>query len=503
MKNNTDSEMDISSILTFSVGIPLASFAVVANVVTCVIISSRKYLRTPTNIFILNMCIFDCVLAAVFTPARFRASYVTDSVTAENVCKTFAFVPIFCIVGSIFTLTTISYERLRHTVYPFDKKMTMTTASKVVIAIWIAALGISVPRIYVYTYDEVMTITENRTLNRGMYCKATTAAMLFPVVYASVLCVTGFLMPLIIIIVNYCRIIRALRVNRRRVSDQTSKQHAAKDKRTSIISLVGHKSEAVEKMLITVTVMFVFLYTPFFVFTIFEDVLGWCGQDTQSDLMVTFKDFLALLSTVYNPPIYYWGNSNFRRGYKEVLGTNRYRCKCIICCYCCCCCCIKLKRGPKDRTPIHKINIIHGQNRARVGFNIPGEVHPEKLRTPRLGLDLDNHEQRTHVTEAEPTDVHHVTCTINRDEQMIQSVVRTIEHSSVADTNDKLDQELLKLIRAGDLQAYLEKRNRTDTVLGQALCRQRKNSHDTMANVEDNVCGDSHNFDKQNSSACP
>ncbi|XP_070574809.1 neuropeptide Y receptor type 1-like [Ptychodera flava] len=455
-------EMDVSAIITISVGIPLALFAIIANILTCVIISSRKYLRTPTNIFILNMCIFDCVLAAVFTPARFQASYLIESVIGNNICKTFAFVPMFCIVGSIFTLTTISYERLRHTVYPFNKKMTMSTATKVVMAIWIFALGISLPRIYEYAYDDVSaTIADNVTYFHGMLCTATTATVLFRVAYASSLCILGFVLPLIVITVNYFRIIRALRINRRRVSDQTSKQQAANNKRTSIISLVGHKSEAVEKMLITVTTIFVLLYTPFFIFTIFEDVFGWRGQTAKSALMMTLKDFLALLTTVYNPPVYYWGNSNFRRGYKEVLGTNKYRCKCYICCYCCCYCCIQTKKSVRDRTPIHKINIIHDQNRIKVGFNIQGgAADGKKNRRPRVVLDVDNHEQRTHVTEAEPTDVHHVTCTINKDEPGPRDLsgAKTIEQT--ADTNDKLDQELLKLIRAGDLQAYLEKRFR-------------------------------------------
>lgn len=141
-------------------------------------------------------------------------------------------------------MVAIAIDRTREIIY--GKKLTLQEARKIIFGIWLWSIATSSPQIYEYSayvkYDEEYNITS---------CGSHDIVENFETIYASVVIVISYVIPLVLITINYARIIIFV--------------WKAGNTLAAIESQVLKKRMRIVRLLITVTVVFVLLWSPYFV----------------------------------------------------------------------------------------------------------------------------------------------------------------------------------------------------------------------------------------------
>lgn len=101
--------------------------------------SSAKGLRTPSNMFVVNLAICDFMMmlkAPIFIYNSFNRGFATGHLG----CQIFAFMGSLSGIGAGATNACIAYDRYTTIAKPFDGKMTSTKALVMIIAVWMYTL---------------------------------------------------------------------------------------------------------------------------------------------------------------------------------------------------------------------------------------------------------------------------------------------------------------------------------------------------------------------------
>ncbi|XP_046993601.1 opsin, ultraviolet-sensitive [Schistocerca americana] len=127
-----------SPLLNYVLGLLYIMFMLVAllgNGLVIWIFSSAKSLRTPSNMFVVNLAICD-FLMMLKTPIFIYNSFNTGYALGHLGCQVFAFIGSISGIGAATTNAAIAYDRYRVIARPFDGKLTTGTAVLFVLLIW-------------------------------------------------------------------------------------------------------------------------------------------------------------------------------------------------------------------------------------------------------------------------------------------------------------------------------------------------------------------------------
>lgn len=113
--------------------------ALVGNGLVIWVFSSAKSLRTPSNVFVINLAIYDFIMM-LKTPIFIYNSFNLGFALGQFGCQIFAFVGSVSGIGSAATNACIAYDRYRVIARPFDSKMTIKSATFLVLLVWLWAL---------------------------------------------------------------------------------------------------------------------------------------------------------------------------------------------------------------------------------------------------------------------------------------------------------------------------------------------------------------------------
>ncbi|CAH1779377.1 unnamed protein product [Owenia fusiformis] len=225
----------IPAIWHYAVGIFITIVGITGmtgNFLVIYMFSSVKALRTPQNMLLINLAISDFTFSAVngfplLTISSFNQRWMWGNAT----CKFYAFIGAVFGFMSIDTLAVISYQRYKVIKRPMEAvvKMTHKRTAVWILAIWIWAVGWSLPPFFGWgdyipegfqtscTFDYLTLNINNITFNLTMY-------------------MIHFVLPVGFITYNYVGIVRAVLKQKRILKDQASKMKAkmtSADKRFS------------------------------------------------------------------------------------------------------------------------------------------------------------------------------------------------------------------------------------------------------------------------------
>ncbi len=133
----------------------LIVIALFGNLLIIAVIFFNKFLRKPTNYYILNLAI--CDLAIVFTSmwVQIVIGLNENWVLGEYFCKLNSYMQMVSVIASVLTLSAIAYDRYLGIVHPFKSRYSSTNQCYVIITfIWIFAGVISIPTYIYRTYRE-------------------------------------------------------------------------------------------------------------------------------------------------------------------------------------------------------------------------------------------------------------------------------------------------------------------------------------------------------------
>lgn len=281
----------------------LVLLSLTANGIVIYVVSRTKKLRTPTNLFILNVAVAD-FLTSCYTP---WAVLISDSFQnwqlGPVLCRADGFLEITCLLASVFSLTVISFDRLLGIVYPFHRRLDKMTARIIILAVWMAAMGIATPFIFFRTYKvrqwadytEIFCSEDSRQVN----------------IYWIVILSVMVWLPLSAMSIAYTFIIMKL--------DRYKKLVA----RIENFKQVHHRRRVI-RMLYIILIVFFICWLPFQILVFYRSALK--SIDASSNIQPIPKSYkvfffaahyIAFCSCLVNPIVYSLTNQKFRRAFLE------------------------------------------------------------------------------------------------------------------------------------------------------------------------------------------
>lgn len=169
-------------------------FAVAGNILVILSVVCNKHLRTPTNYFIVNLAIADLLLGTTVLPVSATLEILGYWVFGRIFCDVWAAVDVLCCTASIMSLCVISIDRYIGVSHPlqYPNIVTGRRALLAMLGVWVLSLVISIGPLLGWKEPPspdhtVCVITEEPF-------------------YALFSSLGSFYIPLIVILVMYCRV---------------------------------------------------------------------------------------------------------------------------------------------------------------------------------------------------------------------------------------------------------------------------------------------------------
>ncbi|XP_063435142.1 somatostatin receptor type 4-like [Mytilus trossulus] len=275
--------------------IMIAAFT--GNIMVIVAVYRRKKMRNVTNFFISNLAVADLLFAS-WIPFIATTRVTRDWIFGDEICKLVTFMQFLSGISSILTMMLISIERYTCIMYSPNRKMTVKISLFCIVLVWILSACFPIPVAFAQSKMSTTIKGASKTFcgivwPRGFHIDAYLASM----------GVLFFLIPLLVITMNYYKIYRLVKR-----SATAACQHRSESSSRKQIRLV--------KMFAAIVCVFVIMWLPFFVLSFLAVNYN---QITSSQFTVTI--IIALLNTCQNPIIYGYFNLKFRKEFKDM-------CKC-------------------------------------------------------------------------------------------------------------------------------------------------------------------------------
>ncbi|XP_078578843.1 neuropeptide FF receptor 2-like [Branchiostoma floridae x Branchiostoma japonicum] len=287
---------------------------IIGNSVVCVVIIRTARLRTVTNYFILNLAVSDLLVGIFCLPFTLAYHIFNDFQFDDAMCKLTPFVQGVSVAASVFTFLMIAFDRYKAIVFPTEPRMTLKAMRKTLVGVWICALAISTPQIFVNNIEVYREGSESLHV-----CYEQWPDVVYKQTYTVMLLAVVYIVPLLSVLYLYGRIFHRMMF---KPGPRTGGNLAAN--RNKCTGAVSKKRVRVIKMLITVVVLFAMSWLPLYTVWMLLD-FGNLPKETDAFIHVNvfpFVHWFALSNSCVNPIVYGLFNSNIRKHIRSALSLK-------------------------------------------------------------------------------------------------------------------------------------------------------------------------------------
>ncbi|XP_037296583.1 tachykinin-like peptides receptor 99D isoform X1 [Manduca sexta] len=280
--------------------------ATVGNLVVIWIVLANKRMRSVTNYFLVNLSVADAMVSTLNVTFNFTYMLNSDWPFGHFYCKFCQFIAVLSISASVFTLLAISVDRYVAIMSPLRPRLGKRATLGITAAIWAWSSIISSPNlIYFTTETDFLPDGNVRRVCFSEWPDGITTRSHMEYVYNVMFMVLTYFMPIMAMTYAYSRVGVEL-WGSQSIGECTQRQ----------LDNVKSKRRVV-KMMIVVVVIFAVCWLPFHVYFVvtsyYPDVVNY--PHIQEIYLGIY--WLAMSNSMYNPIIYCWMNSKFRRGFKQ------------------------------------------------------------------------------------------------------------------------------------------------------------------------------------------
>ncbi|XP_033209505.1 rhodopsin-like isoform X2 [Belonocnema kinseyi] len=278
-------------ILGFVIGC-LGLISVCGNGMVVFIFTTTKSLRTPSNLFVVNLAFSDFCMMFFMSPPMVINCYYETWVLGPFMCEIYAMLGSLFGCGSIWTMCMIAFDRYNVIVKGLaGKPLTISGAILRIVGLWVWAVIWTIAPMLGwnrYVPEGNMTACGTDYLSKDWFSRS----------YIIVYSIFVYFMPLFLIIYSYYFIIAAVTAHEKAMREQAKKMNVA-----SLRSSDNQNTSAEHKLakiaLMTISLWFM-AWTPYLVINyagIFETV-------KLSPLFTIWGSVFAKANAVYNPIVY-------------------------------------------------------------------------------------------------------------------------------------------------------------------------------------------------------
>lgn len=290
----------------------------VGNSLVVIVIIGVKGMRTPPNLFILNLALCDLITPVVGIPLDLAIEELDHKWPfGKAMCKILSpFVTMFSTSSSL-TLAAISLDRYRALARPLVERVSSATVVMFALAIHIFSLSLCVPYFIVLGYDDSEKSCKEHWSSVGHSQAYTIALFLFQ-----------FALPLITMSMAYLLIYRSLRSNTLRLFSRMSMRKQRSRTRTlSKMSTLSKESAELKlrreqnihlaRMFVIVVMIFAIGKSPNQFFWLWID-FGNAAANKFYDYISVVCRLFTYANSVLNPFIYALKSKEFRSGFARI-----------------------------------------------------------------------------------------------------------------------------------------------------------------------------------------
>ncbi|KAI4873706.1 hypothetical protein NFI96_009701 [Prochilodus magdalenae] len=201
-------------------------FGVLGNILVILSVACHRNLRTVTHYFIVNLAVADLLLSSTVLPFSAVFEMLGRWVFGRTFCDVWAAMDVLCCTASIMSLCVISVDRYIGVSYPlrYPAIVTERRALLALMGVWALSITISVGPLFGWKEPA----PEDESI-----CKITEEPG-----YAIFSAVGSFYLPLVVILVMYCRVYV---VARRETRGLRKGQKTEKSDRAEVVTLRIHR----------------------------------------------------------------------------------------------------------------------------------------------------------------------------------------------------------------------------------------------------------------------
>ncbi|XP_075235962.1 rhodopsin-like [Lycorma delicatula] len=286
-------------LLGFAIGL-LGFISIAGNGMVIYIFSTTKSLRTPSNLFVVNLAFSDFCMMFTMSPTMVINCYYETWVLGPFMCELYGFCGSLFGCASIWSMTMIALDRYNVIVKGLAAKpMTTKRALCWIFFVWLFSLGWTIAPLFGwnrYVPEGNMTACGTDYLSKDWLSRS------YLVCYG--FCV--YFLPLLVIIYSYWFIVQAVFAHEKQMREQAKKMNVA-SLRSAESANTSAECKLAKVALMTIALWF-FAWTPYLII----NFVGIFELATISPLFTIWGSVFAKANAVYNPIVYGISHPKYR-----------------------------------------------------------------------------------------------------------------------------------------------------------------------------------------------
>ncbi|XP_070212598.1 putative neuropeptide Y receptor 11 [Littorina saxatilis] len=304
------------------------SFGAVGNGLVCFVVARNPIMRTPRNIFIINLAISDLTLCVFTQPLNLYLLITTQWELGSFMCK---FVTMFQgtnVFVSTISITAIALDRFQVIVYPTKESMKQVGAAIGLLSIWVISFLMASPALLFQVLDTNAPLKHEFPDFLVYNCIEDQNMKVEKRAYTVAQMVVQYILPFIILTVAHLRICNKLRyrmVNQQNQGKSRAPRQTANPPRSTQEERRSRRKRKTNLLLAAIALAFALSWLPLNIFNLLSEFHRELF-DTSVNISLAYAicHLLVLCSACVNPVVYGWFNDNFKSEFLKIL-----------CCPCC------------------------------------------------------------------------------------------------------------------------------------------------------------------------
>uniref|UniRef100_A0A8C6S4N6 Opsin 4a (melanopsin) n=1 Tax=Neogobius melanostomus TaxID=47308 RepID=A0A8C6S4N6_9GOBI len=280
-----------------SVILAIGITGMIGNFLVIYAFSRSRSLRTPANMFIINLAITDLLMCVTQTPIFFTTSMHKRWIFGEKACELYAFCGALFGICSMITLTVIAVDRYFVITRPLASigMLSQKRALLILTAAWLYSLGWSLPPFFGWSAYVPEGLLTSCSWDYMTFTPSVRA-------YTMLLFIFVFFLPLFIIMYCYYFIFRAIRSTNHAVGKINGSTYSHSSGRDSVKGFNRMQNEwKMAKIALIVIMLYVISWSPYSAVAL----TAFSGYaDMLTPYMNSVPAVIAKASAIHNPIIY-------------------------------------------------------------------------------------------------------------------------------------------------------------------------------------------------------
>ncbi|XP_065155464.1 neuropeptide F receptor isoform X2 [Atheta coriaria] len=301
-------------------GILIALYTVIivvgamGNALVILSVVRKPAMRTPRNMFIVNLAISDMLLCTFTMPLTLMEILTVyfPLGNSELLCKLVGTMQATSTFVSTISIVAIALDRYQVIIYPTRENLQLVGAAIILCVIWTLAVLLSLP-LFIYKKITSHHFNFNDTNVVMNYCYENWPPYLDRYVYSIFSFIFQYSLPIIIVSAAYIRILYKLR---HRFAAGFVAHDDYKNSRQQVRS---RRLQRTNMLLVSISVIFFTSWMPLNLFNLIADTLDIDFTTQSMKIVYAVCHMMGMSSACWNPVLYGWLNDNFWKEFQDIM----------------------------------------------------------------------------------------------------------------------------------------------------------------------------------------